>query len=57
MTEFDADGTAQRTQESPGPDGIYTLGRTSGAPADARLTVNQSQGGRIMVDIQDGTAR
>ena len=57
VTEFDADGTARRTQASPGPDGEYTLGRTSGAPADVRLTVNQSQGGRIMVAIQEGTAR
>jgi phage shock protein PspC (stress-responsive transcriptional regulator) len=57
VTEFDADGTGRRTQASPGPDGVYTLGRTSGAPADVRLTVNQSQGGTIMVDIQEGTAR
>lgn len=57
VTEFDADGTGRRTQASPGPDGVYTLGRTSGAPADVRLTVNQSQGGTIMVDIQEGRAR
>lgn len=57
VTEFDADGTARSTQSAPPPDGMYALGRTSGAPADARLTVSQSQGGRIIVDIQEGTAR
>ncbi len=57
VTEFDADGTARSTDPAAEADGVYTLGRTSGAPADVRLTVSQAQGGRIMVDIQEGTTR
>ncbi|GAA4370566.1 PspC domain-containing protein [Agromyces bauzanensis] len=56
VTWVSADGRA-RAATTGDADVIHTLGRTSGASADARLIVHQPPGGTIYVTIHEGDER
>ena len=57
ITRISADGRGRSVPTGVDVGGIHTLGRTGGAPADARIIVHQPQSGTVYVTIHEGAER